>query len=126
MNAKEVMQALLEGKVLVEKFNTRECREIRLKGGNLESREDGNGWKLHKTLPYMTFEKMEIRKEYPLTFVGAMLEVSKGHEVESEHSKTRIRADRDGSLIRSFEGMTGPIDVQILPKEITGMWRVVE
>lgn len=125
MNAREALQALLDGKILSESFSIRGGRLIRLnKDGNIETLGEG-GMGVHRTMPYLTFENTKIWEDYPLTFVEAMKALAEGYSVESERSKARFFA-YNGKMYARCEGDDDDEVRDITTEEISGMWRLVE
>ena len=125
MNAREVLQALLDGKILTESFGAGIGRLIRLnKNGDIETLGE-RGMAVHRVMPCITFENTKIWENYPLTFVEAMKALAEGHSVESERSKAIFFA-YNGKMYARCEGDDDDEVRDITTKEISGMWRLVE
>ena len=125
MNAREALQALLDGKILTESFSAGIGRLIRLnKNGDIETLGE-RGTAVHRVMPCLTFENTKIWENYPLTFVKAMKALAEGHHVESEISKVRFFA-YNGKMYVSCEGDDDDDVRGITAEEVAGMWRVVE
>lgn len=124
MNAREALQALLDGKTLCEEFKTRDYRLIRLNhNGNIETMVRGIV-DVHRTMPYITFENMEEWVHYTLDFTKAMEELLDGKSVQSESSKD-VFYFYGGKLFVSRAGVNDEIR-GITAEEVAGKWRLVE
>lgn len=124
MNARETLQALLDGKTLREKFNTPDYRLIRLNDdGDIETMARGN-MEVHHTMPYVTFENVEIWVPYTLNFARALEGLISGKSVQSESSKATYFL-YNGKLYTTRTEVDDEIR-GITAEEIKGMWRLVE
>lgn len=124
MNAREVLQALLDGKTLREEFMTRDYRLIRLNdNGDIETMVRGNV-DVHRTMPYVTFENVEIWIPYTLNFARALEGLISGKSVQSESSKATYFL-YNGKLYTTRTEVDDEIR-GITAEEIKGMWRLVE
>ena len=122
MNAREALQALLDGKVLRENLNIPYYRLIRLNdNGDIETMTRGNV-EVHHTMPYVTFDNVEIWVPYTLNFARA-LEIS-GKSVQSESSKATYFL-YNGKLYATCTEVDDEIR-GITAEEIKGMWRLVK
>lgn len=121
MNARECMQALLDGKTL------------RRFGDFVKLDEDGdisiNGdTPYYRDLGKLNFNAdfWEITEEYPLTFREAMQEAINGHKIAHEtYYKDIYFFDKKGCL-RSDHETYGVGFAPIHDNQATGKWRVVE
>ena len=124
MNAREVMQALLDGKTIRENFNTHDYRLIRLNDdGNIETLSRGKV-DVYSAMPYITFEYVEIWVPYTLNFARALEGLIQGKSVQSEISKATYFL-YNGKLYATRTEVDDEIR-GITAEEIKGMWRLVE
>lgn len=124
MNAREALQALLDGKTLCEEFKTRDRRLIWMNDdGNIETMVRGCV-SVHRTMPYVTFENMDVWTPYTLDFTKALEELLDGKSVQSESSKD-VFYFYGGKLYVSRAGVDDEIR-GITAEEVEGKWRLVE
>lgn len=124
MNAREALQALLDGKTLCEEFKTRDLRLIWMNDdGNIETMVRGCV-SVHRTMPYITFENMDMWTPYTLDFTKAMEELLDGKSVQSESSKD-VFYFYGGKLYVSHAETDDEIR-GITAEEVAGKWRLVE
>lgn len=121
MNARECMQALVDGKTL-RRFDVfielDEDGDISINGDIPDYRDLG---KLNFNAPF--WETTEV---YPLTFKEAMQEAIKGHKIAHEtYYKDIFFFDKEGCLRCNHETY-GEGFVTITDKHVTGKWRVVK
>lgn len=123
MNAREALQALLDGKTLREKFNTPDYRLIRLNDdGDIETMTRGNV-EVHRTMPFVILENVEIWVPYTLNFARALEGLISGKSVQSESSKATYFL-YNGKLYATRTEVDDEIR-GITAEEIKGMWRLV-
>ena len=79
MNARERMQALLDGKVIGVEDRVR--YKLDQDGNMLVDYCDGDGWDVWQELSSFNDDKLEIIEEYPLTFKEAMQEAINGKKI---------------------------------------------
>lgn len=124
MNARETLQALVDGKTIREELLTGDYRLIRLNdNGDFETTARGNV-DVYSAMPYITFENVEIWAPYTLDFTKAMEELLDGKSVQSESSKD-IFYFYGGKLYVSCAGVDDEIR-GITAEEVAGKWRLVE
>ena len=124
MNAHEALQALLDGKVLREMLNIPYYRLIRLNDdGDIETMTQGNV-EIHHTMPYVTFENVEIWVPYTLNFARALERLIQGKSVQSEISKATYFLY--GGILYATRAETDDEVRGITAEEVKGMWRLVE
>lgn len=128
MTARETMQALLDGKTLMEEFNSKPSLYKLDDEGNLEaSHNRSDWWKVN----CWTLSHMIIYKEYSLTFEQALRAMLDGKVVEAEHSdperRFHHRFNRDLSCFEyySTEGCRW-WSTHITECEQKAKWKVVE
>ena len=63
MNAREAMEALLEGKTLVEKFPKWTAKYIRMKGDRIEYKRIGEKWRDIEDIPLICLDFTHIQEE---------------------------------------------------------------
>lgn len=121
MNAKECMQALVDGKTL-RRFDVfiklDEDGDIAINGDTPDYRELG---KLNFNADFW-----EVTEEYPLTFKEAMQAAINGHKIAHEtYHKDIFFFDKKGCLRCNHETY-GEGFVSITDSHATGKWRVVK
>ena len=129
MNAREVLQALLDGKTVMERFPGWKGEYIRLKGDDIEYTVAGK-WENSNAIPSITpmYAIVEKDDEYPLTFEDATQKLEEGKKIESEEPKMRFKLE-EGEFIVSIDWDkldTIVDDRDISQKLMSSMWRVVE
>ena len=121
VNARECMQALVDGKTL-RRFDVfiklDEDGDITING---DIPDYGDLGKLNFNADFW-----EVTEEYPLTFREAMQEAIKGHKIAHEtYYKDIFFFDKIGRLRCNHETY-GEGFVSITDKHVTGKWRVVK
>ena len=121
MNARECMQALVNGKTLRRFDNFIRLDEDGDIAINGETPDYGDLGKLNFNAGFW-----EVTEEYPLTFKEAMQAAINGHKIAHEtYHKDIYFFDKKGGL-RSDHETYGVGFALITDKHVTGKWRVVE
>lgn len=124
MNARETLQALVDGKTIREELLTGDYRLIRLNDdGDFETMARGNT-NVYSAMPYITFENVEIWVPYTLNFAKALEGLISGKSVQSEISKATYFLY--GGKMYTTRAETDDEVRGITAEEIKGMWRLVE
>lgn len=124
MNAREALQALVDGKTLREELLTSDYRLIRLNGnGDIETMDRGNSH-VYSAMPYITFENVEIWVPYTLNFARALEGLISGKSVQSEISKATYFLY--GGILYATRAETDDEVRGITAEEVEGKWRLVE
>ena len=119
MNAREVMQALLDGKVVCDSLGV----SYKLSNNKLMCRYKDGEW--DGTHLRFNDSTIEIVKEYSLTFKEAMQEMLKGNTVTNEvNYRNHYFLDDYGCLICIDDGIGYHAD--ITSEENMAKWKVVE
>lgn len=124
MNARETLQALVDGKTIREELLTGDYRLIKLNdNGDFEtmSRDRVN---VYSAMPYITFENVEIWAPYTLNFARALEGLIQGKSVQSEISKATFFL-YEGKMYTTHAETDDEIR-GITAEEIAGKWRLVE
>lgn len=120
MNAREVMQALVDGKTVESTIGKLKLDE----NGTILAmwHHDGcHDTEWHEADVLMNNPNFKIVEEYPLTFREAMQEAINGKRVANEYlPEHQHRFDKDGQLI-----CDGEVE-KIYIEEIKAKWKVVE
>lgn len=123
MNAREVMEALLDGKTVIFNDPPYPQVEYRLREGYIEVKEQGERAILKTSLPYIESDRcfIEDDSEYKLNFATAMLgAIQAGRHIKSiESGETYMM---DGAILVNYESRQ---PAGLSPKEVKGMWRLV-
>lgn len=129
MNAREVLQALLDGKTVMERFPGWRGEYIRLNGDDIEHTVAGK-WENSNAIPSITTKYASVKEddEYPLTFEDATQKLEEGKKIESEEPKIRFKLEEGEFIIYIDWDKRDTIvdDRDISQKLMSGMWRVVE
>lgn len=124
MNARERMQALLDGKIV----GIEGCVKYKLDtdGNMLVDYCDGDGWDVWQELSSLNDDELEIIEEYPLTFKEAMQEAINGKKIANEYMpEYTYWFDEDGVLTDRYDEKEPAFDC-LCADEITAKWKVVE
>lgn len=120
MNARECMQALLDGKVL-----RGECNTYKLIDGKLMSRWNSKD-KWHPVPWTINNTSMELVEEYPLTFEEALKEMLSGKKVENECSFEHYKFFDGTFKYYNYDLDIGWDEVELSPVIQKMKWKVVE
>lgn len=123
MNAREVMQALLDGRTIVCSEPHYPQREYRLREGFIEMKEEGRTAMLKMAIPTMALDCITIEddSEYRLNFATAMeAAIQSGRRIWSEDSGIEYEI-QGGILIYSVSKKPAGLHY----KEVAGTWRLV-
>lgn len=125
MNARDVIQALLDGKTVVFRDPPYPQVEYRLREGFIEVKEEGEeGTTLKTSLPYIETDRCFIQDDskYQLNFATAMLAaIQAGRRIRSVETGA-VYVMEGAVLVYSESGY--PAD--LTTAEVKGMWRLVK
>lgn len=125
MNARDAMQALLDGKTVVFNDPPYPQVEYKLREGFIEVKEEGEeGTTLKTSLPYIETDRCFIQddSEYLLNFATAMLAaIQAGRRIKSVETGL-VYVMKGAILVYPESGH--PAD--LCAEEIAGRWRLVE
>ena len=125
MNARDVIQALLDGKTVVFNDPPYPQVEYRLREGFIEVKEEGvEGTTLKTSIPYIETDRcfIEDDSKYHLNFATAMLAaIQAGRRIRSV--ETRVVYAMKGPILINCESSQ---PANLSPAEVEGTWRLVE
>lgn len=124
MNARDVMQALLDGRTIVCSEPHYPQREYRLREGFIEMKEEGRTAMLEMAIPTMALDWITIEDDsaYHLNFATAMMEaIQSGRHIWSEESGVEYEMQ---SAILIYSASKQPACLH--SKEIAGTWRLIK
>lgn len=125
MNARDVIQALLDGKTVVFRDPPYPQVEYRLREGFIEVKEEGGeGTTLKTSVPYIESDRCFVQDDskYLLNFATAMLAVIQaGRRIRSV--ETGFVYEMKGAILVYSD--TG-CPASLAPGEVAGMWSLVE
>lgn len=124
MNARDVIQALLDGKTVVFKDPPYPQVEYRLREGFIEVKEEGvEGTTLKTSLPYIETDRCFVQDDrgYLLNFATAMLAaIQAGRRIRSV--ETGLVYAIEGAILVHFDSGS---PASLTTAEVKGRWRLV-